>query len=421
MTDNMNAEVVDFPGTPRDAAERGTVALGHDHAELAEVIDGEVVEGVVVDERPSVVPSIVLLPVQVVKIVVQHEHTKTAGRQAAYIPLGAAVVARRLWDSRTTARYERFMRAAEATGNHEAALEWDDRMQAFRRDRHQRRVEMIEVPLKVVLAVPKIALGLFVVLAVLGVFLAIGTKHLGAIVTPFEVVARIVEWVAFAVSVAWGPVLLAAPWIGVGALWWTGRAHANANMTGWLAPAKDDDDTGLVITADTIVVALQNLDKLPALRRAFKDGWRPTFHTLPVRDGRGYSAVFSVPLGVTAEMIADQRPVLARNVHRAEVEVWPSDAKKAGTGPAGTVALWVADPGVLSRAAPEYPLLHEGTADVFEGVPAGVSPRGDEITVPIVANNMVAGGQMGHEAVRVVPRADGRYDASSQGCRDLLE
>ena len=104
-------------------------------------------------------------------------------------------------------------------------------------------------------------------------------------------------------------------------------------------------------------------------------------------------------------MIADQRPVLARNVHRAEVEVWPSDAEKAGTGPAGTVALWVADPGVLSRAAPEYPLLHEGTADVFEGVPAGVSPRGDEISVPIVANNMVAGGQMGQgksNACRVV-------------------
>ena len=104
-------------------------------------------------------------------------------------------------------------------------------------------------------------------------------------------------------------------------------------------------------------------------------------------------------------MIADQRPVLARNVHRAEVEVWPSDAEKAGTGPAGTVAVWIADRGVLSRPAPEYPLLHEGTADVFEGVPAGVSPRGDAITVPVVANNFVAGGQMGQgksNACRVV-------------------
>jgi DNA segregation ATPase FtsK/SpoIIIE, S-DNA-T family len=368
-------------------------------------VEAEVVEGVVVDDTAPVVPSVVLLPVQVVRIVVQHQHTKTAGRHLAYVPLGASVVAKRLWDSRTTSRYERMLRSAEASGNHEAALEWDDRMQRFRKDRHERRADMIELPLKVLLAVPKIALGLFLVLAVIGVFLAIGTKHIAEVAAPFEVVARIVEWTVLAVSVSYGPVFLALPWIGLGALWQTGRAHANANLTGWLAPPKDDDDTGLVITADTIVVALQNLDKIPALKRAFKDGWRPTFHMLPVRDGRGYSAVFSAPLGVTAGMIADQRPVLARNVHRAEVEVWPSDAEQAGTGPAGTVAVWIADPGVLSKAAPEYPLMHEGTADVFEGVPAGISPRGDEITVPIVGNNMVAGGMMGQgksNACRVI-------------------
>ena len=62
--------------------------------------------------------------------------------------------------------------------------------------------------------------------------------------------------------------------------------------------------------------------------------------------------------------------MFARNVHRAEVEVWPSDAEIARTGPAGSVSVWIADPGVLSKPAPEYPLLHEGTADVFEGVPA---------------------------------------------------
>ena len=68
-------------------------------------------------------------------------------------------------------------------------------------------------------------------------------------------------------------------------------------------------------------------------------------------------------------MIADKRAVLARNVHRDEIEVWPTAAERAGH-----VATWVADPGVLSKPAPEYPLLHEGTADVFRGVPGGVSP-----------------------------------------------
>lgn len=368
-------------------------------------LEPRAIEGMIVAEPPAAPASAPLRVVRAARAVVQHEHAKTAGRNLAYIGLGAAVTVRRLWDSRSTARYERFMRAAEAAGNHEAALEWDDRLQTFRRDRHQRRIDMIEVPVRVLLQLPKIALGLVLVLALIGVLLGIATRHIAEIAAPFEVVARIIEWTVIAVSVSWGPVLLSLPWIALAALWWTGRAHASAAMTGWLAPRKASDEAAPVITADTIVLALQNLDKIPALRRAFKDGWRPVFHTLPVRDGWGYSAVFGVPLGVTAEMIADQRPVLARNVHRAEVEVWPSDAARAGTGPAGSVAVWIADSGVLSRPAPEYPLMHEGQADVFDGVPAGVSPRGDEIAVPVVGNNFVAGGQMGQgksNACRVV-------------------
>ena len=400
MTDT-NAEV-DRLGTQLAPEVGRTVAL----PELAEVVEGEIVDDEPpVSRTPSVVQVVIVRPVQVIQVVVKHDHTRTAGRHLMYIPLGALVVSKRMWESRSTGRYDRWMRAAEATGDLEKLLELEKRAAEFRKDRHQRRMDWIQTPVTVLIQLPKIALGLFLVLAVMGIFLGIATKHIAEIAAPFEVVARIVEWVAIAVSVSYGPVLLALPWIALGALWWTGRAHANANLTGWLAPPKDDDDTGLVVTADTIVLALQNLDKIPALKRAFRDGWRPTFHLLPVRDGRGYSAVFGVPLGVTAEMIADQRPVLARNVHRAEVEVWPSDAEKAGTGPAGTVAVWVADPGVLSRAAPEYPLLHEGTADVFTGVPGGVVARGDEITVPVVGANFVAGGQMGQgksNACRVV-------------------
>jgi hypothetical protein len=97
------AEVVDFPGTPSHEAEFETVAE-------PEVVEAEVVEGVVVDDAPILAP-VPLRVVQVVRVVVQHDHTKTAGRHLAYIPLGAAVVVKRLWDSRTTSPYERFMRA----------------------------------------------------------------------------------------------------------------------------------------------------------------------------------------------------------------------------------------------------------------------------------------------------------------------
>jgi DNA segregation ATPase FtsK/SpoIIIE, S-DNA-T family len=86
----------------------------------------EVVDGVVVDEpgQPPQSPVIVLIqrPVHVVQLVVRHEHTRAAGRHAGYVGAGAAIAFRRAWDGRTTARYDRFLRAAEEMGNHEAAL-----------------------------------------------------------------------------------------------------------------------------------------------------------------------------------------------------------------------------------------------------------------------------------------------------------
>jgi S-DNA-T family DNA segregation ATPase FtsK/SpoIIIE len=363
-------------------------------------IEPPVIEGRVVETR-----SVPAQAVHAVRVVARHDRTRAAGRNVAYIGIGAAVITRRMWEGRTTARYERHIRSAESAGDHEAALAWDTQRVKFVKDRHARRADLIELPLKVFKALPGIAAGLLGVLIAIGILLAIASRDAKQVATPVKVTARIAEWVAIFFSVFWGPFLLTAPWIAVLVLYLAGRSYANASLTAWTVAGKDDDqDPGLVITADTIVLALQHLP-LPAVKAAFKNDWRPVFHTLPVRDGRGYSAVFSLPLGATAGMVADQRAVFARNVHRAEVEVWPSDAEKAGTGPAGTVAVWIADKGVLGRAAPEYPLLHEGTADVFDGVPAGVSPRGDAITIPVAGNNFVAGGMMGQgksNACRVV-------------------
>lgn len=287
---------------------------------------------------------------------------------------------------------------AEATGDHETAQEWEARLSAFRRERHARRMEWLTVPVKIAVKLPLVAAGAGAVTTGTGILLAIADKRLADIAVPFEVLAHAAETTCVVVSVAWGPLVLSAPWIGLAALWHTGRQHALfASPAGWLTgDSADSEDTGMVVTADTIVVALQHL-RIPELKTAFKNGWRPTFHLQPVREGRGYAAVFGLPLGVTAEMIADQRPVFARNLHRAEVEVWPSNAAAARDSrfPAGSVAAWIADPGAVSAPPPEYPLLHEGTADVFAGVPGGISPRGDAMTIPVVGNNFDAGGQQG--------------------------
>jgi DNA segregation ATPase FtsK/SpoIIIE, S-DNA-T family len=361
---------------------------------LPALVDDDAIEGVIVDAPPSGPARMV----HAARAAAGHEHTRAAARNTAYVAVGAAVVFRRLWDSRTTARYERGFRAAESGGDHEAMLKWEHQRAQFLKDRHQRRTDMIRVPLEVLLAIPKIIIGGALALLVLGILMAIATANARDVTAPALALAHAVRTAVVIAAAIWTPLVIAVPCIAVLVLWHTGRRHATA--AGWkMAPKPDGQDAGLIITADTIVLALQHMP-VPALRKAFKDGWQPTFQTLPVKDGRGYSTVFSLPLGATPEMLADQRPVFARNLHRAEIEVWPSAAEQAGYASA-----WIADPGVLSKPAPEYPLLHEGTADVFKGVPGGVSPRGDGLDVPIVGNNFVVGGQMGQgksNACRVI-------------------
>jgi S-DNA-T family DNA segregation ATPase FtsK/SpoIIIE len=358
---------------------------------LEDVIDGEVVES---PAEPKVyvlhpVTRPVVQIVNVVNIVARHEHTRRTARHAGYAALGAYVLLKRWRESRTTARYERYIRAAETSGDHESALEWDQRRAEFLKARHERRMQRTASRLAVFLAIPRILLGLVIVLAVLGVLLAVAERRIAALVDPVVWLAGAVKIAVVVVAVAWTPVLLSAAAVFLGVLWHLGRTYAAGMTGGWLAaPAKDGEDAGMVVTADTIVLALQNLP-IPELKKAFKDGWRPSFTLQPVRDGRGYEAEFSLPLGVTAEMIGDKRPVLARNLHREEIETWPS------AGQPGHGRLWVADRGAIGKAAPEYPLLHEGQADVFEGVPGGVIARGDGVLVPVVGNNGVLGGMMG--------------------------
>ena len=90
-----------------------------------------------VDESPQPGPVRVTA---VVLGVVRHEHVRAAGRHSSYIATGAMVAAKRIYESRTTARYERWLRAAEASGDMERILDIEDALAKFRKDRHQRRM-----------------------------------------------------------------------------------------------------------------------------------------------------------------------------------------------------------------------------------------------------------------------------------------
>jgi S-DNA-T family DNA segregation ATPase FtsK/SpoIIIE len=360
--------------------------------------DDLIVEGEIVDDDPPAP----LRATGTALAIVSDRRTQFAARHAAYVGLGVGVFFRRLWESRSATRFDRWLRGAEAAGDHERLLDIEDRRARFVKDRHQRRMDWLEIPGKVARETFWILAAALAVLTVIGLMLVIVSHDFSSVLTPFVTAAHVVAFLVAAVSAGWRPFLATVAVISLALLWTLGRRHARGLTSGWLAT--NQEEVGLVITADAIVLALQHL-AVTEMRKAFKDGWQPSFHRTPILDGQGYSAVFSLPLGVTPEHVADQRAVFARNLHRAEVEVWPSDAEKGGVGPPGHVAVWVANRGVLSRPAPEYPLLHEGKADVFDGVPAGVSPRGDVLTLPIVGNNFVVGGQMGQgksNACRVV-------------------
>ena len=348
--------------------------------------------------RPIVIEAAV-----VVARVAAHRRTRAAVRwlvrnAVIYLVTGTLVLARSGWEARTNARYERLMRAAEVAGDYERLTDWEARAEQARDRRHRRRMDWIVAPLDLARAAAVIALSGIGGLLGLGAILAIAHRDVAWMLTPLQKAVDVVAWVVWLLSVIWLPVTVALPWLLVAALWQVGRQHGRVPR--WAAPAADREHPTVIVTPGGVATALAHLG-IPALNRAVKDGWQVEFATPPVRvNGRGYQTTFSLPMGVTPEMIADKRDVLARNLVRAPLEVWPSAAERAGY-----VDLWVADQGSTERPAPGYPLLHDGVADVFAGVPLGMSQRGELITPPLPGANVAFGGVMGQgksNAARVV-------------------
>jgi DNA segregation ATPase FtsK/SpoIIIE, S-DNA-T family len=123
--------------------------LGERAPTVPDEIEEGVLEGQVIDTpeaRPVYVLKPVIETVRVVRVVARHKHTRRVGRHLSYVAIGAIVLTRGMWESRTTARYDRMIRAAEATGDHQAALDWEARRSAFIRDRHGRRMDVIALP-----------------------------------------------------------------------------------------------------------------------------------------------------------------------------------------------------------------------------------------------------------------------------------
>jgi DNA segregation ATPase FtsK/SpoIIIE, S-DNA-T family len=297
------------------------------------------------------------------------------------------------------------IRRAKAAGDAVALAEWTDRLNQLKRDRVQRVKDLpaaMWAGVKAVLVAVTVLAG---ILAVLGLWFQFDPGGMDWL-SWWALLGDIAGVVGVAVTLLTHVVLYGGIPAVLIAAWREGNRRTDA---GWLRTTKADDrDGGALVTADGIVHALQHLN-ISAMNKAFKNDWMPRFELTPVREGsglfKGYRAIFDLPPGVTPNMVADKGDVLATNLHRNAVEVWPSDYGKQKGGKPGFVNLYVADAGIMDKPTPQYPLMHSGTADVFAGVPVGITQRGDMVIWPLNGSNFVFGGQPGQgksNAVRVV-------------------
>jgi len=361
-------------------------------------VESKVFDAEIVDEEIERRPAR-WVPARIVRVA-QHEPTRRKVRTVVTTGLtighGIESWARKYRDSRSMNVYGRGIRAAEANGDLQAMAEWVDRRESALDRRHKRLMDL-----------PKLAGGLarvvvgctavFVVLMLVAA-LVVQLTGVGSFLGFLGGVLDLIRFAVTVVTVAWLPLLIASP-LFVGFLAWReGRKHAPA--TQWATGFVDGDEGREVVPSDgAILEALRHLG-ISKLDDAFRRGWGSVGHPARVfeqgtaRDGKGWRTQIRLPQGVNVEMINKRKAILAHNLVRLPVEVWPTEPKDKP----GVLDLWVAEPGSLTGPPPAWPLLAKldtVQTDYFKGVPVGVNIRGDNVTGLLFETNHAAAGVMG--------------------------
>ncbi|GGK65554.1 FtsK/SpoIIIE domain-containing protein [Streptomyces flaveus] len=318
----------------------------------------------------------------------EHDAYRVLVRHGAYVVGGTRVLTRRAWDARTGARYERMIRAAEAAGLMEEVKEWEARAQTYRAARHRRRMDLI----RTLIYAPK-AIGYATatgagVLLMLGILLAWANNDVSDVLTPIETVIDIVRLVAYVGGIIWDPLLMAAPWLAVAAVWGAGRRQHTAPQWALPASARAFGDT---ITPSVVVIAFRDLGISP-LRKAI-DGMGDVGAAMlsPIKiAGCGVEVDVTLPTGVSTEEIQNRRRKLAENLNRHEHEVFITIPPQPRT-----VRLWIADSGALDEPIGASPLMlsEDVTADYYTGsAPWGQNLRGDLVDVSVFQRHILLTG-----------------------------
>lgn len=384
--------------------------------DAGEVCDGEIVED---DRKPSIYDGIyddldltrqrdraiarrrgyvadARLVVHVVRVVVTHRHTRRTGaavlRHILYLAGGTRIIVQRILDARTHSMYARAIRTAQATGQYEQAIEWHDRGEKARQDRHARKMEKIRT------SGQRLKKTFYTLIKIVGGLVGVGvvewviTGRFAKAADPFVAVADTVHIAVIAFTIGWLPVLLIAPSVTLVTLWDIGRRRTE--IPAWVAPPKlRAQSGGEPITPSIVVKALRELG-IAGLRKkidAMEDGGASLLGPISMA-GCGVEVDILLPLGATTTSeVQSRRRRLAENLTRHEREVHIAIAPAART-----VRVWIADPGALDEPVGPSPLVIDPTltADIYTGrAPWGRNLRDDAVAISLLQCHLLITGK----------------------------
>lgn len=302
---------------------------------------------------------------------------------------GSANWARRAAQAATHGHLREQIRLARLSADREGIAEWTERLEKAK-DARQRR--LLALPWAV-LAVLVVALAVAVVAGVLALIGAVTvqlapggldwSEWWAGIGRGLDIAGAVLQALVVAAVVGGPPLVLFLAW----------REGQRAGQApAWLQTPTERAQAGAEITADAIAGALLHM-KIPALTKYLKEGGRLEFLVAPREQGGGTYCQVRLPLGVrAAELLKpDKVELLAGNLSRHKHETWPQRA--ASTETDGRVLdLWTADKGALDRPAPPWPLLVEGTFDVFrDRLPWGVTMRREQVAPGMLQKHWLIG------------------------------
>jgi S-DNA-T family DNA segregation ATPase FtsK/SpoIIIE len=145
------------------------------------------------------------------------------------------------------------------------------------------------------------------------------------------------------------------------------------------------------LTAELVRRALMSIQLAGINTAVAKD---PNAITFPVeihRDGPGHLAIIDLPYGVEAADVIARRGRLASGLRLPLDQVWPEPSP----GHTGRLALWVGHEPASQMTQPRWPLLRDGTVDLFKPFPFATTPRLETVGAELMFRNWLFGGQPG--------------------------